>query len=206
MLLNLENATDKTLEVVCKNIKTILKPYSTIQIEIYESTKLTICNKSVNNKSVFQRIKSELSFDEIDLIHLNFGIKYCSFLRTDVNINQNHKKASIKIEETEIENTPVLKLRCFKAKSGFVTNTYSCFDKKHKATFWISCLFALFIKYGIMATVGLIFCLGIVIDSNVFLESAQSVVFCFIALIVFLGFFVKYIYELIRTLKISKTI
>ena len=206
MVLYLENYTDKTLEAVCYNTNTVLKPYSTTQIELHDLTEFTIYNKSDSNKTIFERIKSELLLDEIDLIHFNFGIKYCSFLRTDISINQKYKKASIKIEETEIENTTVLKLRCFKAKSGFASNKYSCIDKKHKAAFLISCFFALFVKYGIIATVGLIFCLGIMIDGSLFTESAQSIVFCFIALIVFLGFFVKYIYELIKILKISKTI
>ena len=144
------------------------------------------------------------------MLHLSFGIKYSSYLKTRVNIANKAKckKTEIKIEETIFEKNSILDLRCFKVFSNTIDEMKFCFiNKTHKISFMILSNFALFIKYGIVGLFGFLFCISFFINIDYFnKEDSETVVFGLLASIIFLSFFIIYITLKIKIFKMIKVL
>lgn len=205
MIVSIENNTDKALIVESLNNHIFLEPFTVSTIEITEPSELSIY-KNGSDKTFKQRLKEELTIQDIRLRSFEFGLLYSSYLKTVISVNSvDAKRGSIKVKETEYLKKQFLNLRCFSVvdKSNCLSEPqYKYYNSEHKKALKFCSYLSLLLKYGILAIVGVIFDLGTLLLWNEILTAGTSdIVLTIFAAIGFAVFPILFIYNLIWLIK-----
>ena len=179
MTLVINNNSDKAIIIRNESFELYLEPYDCKEIETSDYRRLEVY-KSKANSSFFNRLKREVSLNEINIRQLKFGLKYSSYLKTILFLKFfRGNKLYLNIKESEYENSSMFCLHCFEiGNQECVENSiYTFFDKTQNILVQLYSAITLFLNYGIISLVAIIFDLGLILSWDETLKNDTNSLF-----------------------------